>query len=94
MGDVEHGFAHDRLVHLGGTDLPLDEIEPGMTVRVFAGERLPVDGTVENGLSDVDRSLVTGESLPTEKQPGALSTTVRQTPEQAIEAPRSMDSVA
>ena len=26
MGDVEHGFAHDRLVHLGGTDLPLDEI--------------------------------------------------------------------
>ena len=31
--------------------LPLDEIEPGMTVRVFAGERLPVDGTVETAAS-------------------------------------------
>lgn len=50
--------------------LPLDEIEPGMTVRVFAGERLPVDGTVENGLSDVDRSLVTGESLPVTAEAG------------------------
>lgn len=49
---------------------PLDEIEPGMMVRVVAGERVPVDGTVSRGQSDVDRSLVTGESLPVRAQTG------------------------
>jgi Cu2+-exporting ATPase len=43
---------------------PLEEIQPGMLLRVSAGERLPVDGVVEQGTSDIDRSLVTGESLP------------------------------
>ena len=61
--------------------LPLDEIEPAMTVRVFAGERVPVDGTVLAGRSDVDRSLVSGESLPvtaaagTPLEAGALNLT-------------------
>lgn len=43
---------------------PIDDIKPGMVVRVFAGDRLPVDGAVASGTSDVDRSLVTGESEP------------------------------
>ena len=42
----------------------LDNIKPGMIVRVMAGDHIPVDGEIINGSSDVDRSLVTGESLP------------------------------
>ncbi|MEL6436095.1 MAG: heavy metal translocating P-type ATPase, partial [Pseudomonadota bacterium] len=44
--------------------MPLDEIEPGMRIRVLPGDRLPLDGVVSRGISDVDRSLVTGESAP------------------------------
>ncbi len=40
------------------------QVEPGMLVAVAAGERIPVDGTVEQGQSDVDTALVTGESVP------------------------------
>jgi len=43
---------------------PLGEIEPGMRILVAAGERIPVDARVEKGASDIDRSLVTGESAP------------------------------
>ncbi len=43
---------------------PLDEVRPGMILRVAAGERVPVDGVVVRGTSDVDRSLVSGESAP------------------------------
>lgn len=51
--------------------VPLEEIRPGMLLRVAAGERLPVDGIVETGTSDIDRSLVTGESEPVCVQGGA-----------------------
>ncbi len=44
--------------------LPLASLEPGMRIRVAAGERFPVDGTVIEGASDIDRSIVTGESAP------------------------------
>ena len=43
---------------------PVDEIEPGMLLRIAAGERIPADGRVVKGASDLDRSLVTGESVP------------------------------
>ncbi len=46
------------------TYLPLGGIKPGMVLRVAAGERFPVDGTVTDGASDVDRALVSGESAP------------------------------
>ena len=49
----------------GGQDyLPVGEIEPGMRLQIAAGERIPVDGDVESGVSDLDCSLVTGESAP------------------------------
>lgn len=44
--------------------LPVGEIEPGMRLQVSAGERIPVDGDVDSGVSDLDCSLVTGESAP------------------------------
>jgi Cu2+-exporting ATPase len=43
---------------------PLDEVMPGDVLRVAAGERVPVDGRILRGSTDLDRSLVTGESVP------------------------------
>jgi len=44
--------------------LPVREIAPGMTILLAAGERVPVDARVLRGQSEIDRSLVSGESLP------------------------------
>ncbi|HUE45333.1 MAG TPA: heavy metal translocating P-type ATPase [Aestuariivirgaceae bacterium] len=44
--------------------LPVGDIEPGMTLQLAAGERVPVDARVKAGESDLDGSLVTGESAP------------------------------
>ncbi len=49
---------------------PIDSIAPGMTILVPAGSRVPVDGLVLEGSSAIDRSLVTGESLPEAIAPG------------------------
>ncbi|HEX8979923.1 MAG TPA: heavy metal translocating P-type ATPase [Parasulfuritortus sp.] len=46
-------------------------LHPGDRVQVRAGERIPVDGTVEDGRSGVDESLLTGESMPAAKAAGA-----------------------
>jgi Cu2+-exporting ATPase len=54
------------VVQADGTQayLPVEEIEPGMTVALGAGERVPVDATVSKGDSELDVSLVSGESVP------------------------------
>ncbi|WP_340110354.1 heavy metal translocating P-type ATPase [Pikeienuella sp. HZG-20] len=49
---------------------PLERVRPGMTLRVAPGERMPVDVRVLDGGSDIDRSLVTGESIPVSAGPG------------------------
>ena len=54
------------------TYLPVDRIEPGMTILLAAGERVPVDGRVIKGKSELDCSLVSGESLPQPAGQGAL----------------------
>jgi Cu+-exporting ATPase len=51
-------------------DVPLEQVKRGDLLRVRPGERVPVDGTVREGASAVDESMVTGEPLPVEKQPG------------------------
>ncbi len=51
-------------------EIPADEVEIGDVLIVRPGESLPVDGVVLEGHSAVDESMVTGESMPTEKQPG------------------------
>jgi Cu+-exporting ATPase len=51
-------------------DVPVGLLRPGDLVRVRPGERLPVDGEVHEGRSDIDNSLLTGESLPVARGPG------------------------
>ncbi|MFA0888303.1 MAG: heavy metal translocating P-type ATPase [Synergistales bacterium] len=52
-------------------DVPPEEIAPGEVLRVLAGERIPVDGMVEEGEALVDLSALTGEPFPTGAAPGA-----------------------
>jgi len=60
-----------HLVAAGGDrDVPLEQVKQGDLLRVRPGERVPVDGTVREGASAVDESMVTGEPLPVDKQPG------------------------
>ncbi|CAJ7958841.1 copper-translocating P-type ATPase [Burkholderia pseudomallei] len=58
---VEHGVERD---------VPLAQVRVGTVVRVLPGERVPVDGRIEAGVTHVDESLITGESLPVPKEPG------------------------
>lgn len=51
-------------------DVPLDRIQPGDRLRVRPGEKIPVDGIVREGHGIVDESMVTGEPIPVEKNPG------------------------
>ncbi len=62
-----------RLVRADGTemDILLDQVSVGDRLRVRPGEKIPVDGVVLDGSSSVDESMITGEPLPVEKQPGA-----------------------
>ena len=55
-------------------EIPLDWLEPGMTVLVKPGASIPVDGEVVDGVSSVDESMLTGESLPVEKAAGSAVT--------------------
>ncbi|MBX5042119.1 heavy metal translocating P-type ATPase [Rhizobium lentis] len=51
-------------------DVPVDEIQTGERLRVRPGERVPVDGSVVEGQSTVDESMISGEPLPVEKSKG------------------------
>ena len=51
-------------------DVPLDQVVVGDLVRVRPGDHVPVDGTVVEGSSAVDESMLTGESVPVDKRPG------------------------
>jgi Cu+-exporting ATPase len=52
------------------TDLPLDQVQVGFRLRVRPGEKVPVDGVVLEGASSIDESMITGEPIPVEKNPG------------------------
>jgi Cu2+-exporting ATPase len=54
----------------GRAYLPLAEVAPGMRIALTAGERVPVDGIVEEGASEFDCAIVTGESAPCGVSPG------------------------
>ena len=63
------GVAH-RLDPGGPTDVDPAELRLGDRVLVRPGERVPIDGTVLSGVSAVNQSPITGESVPVEKEPG------------------------
>jgi len=60
-----------RLVRDDGSeaDIALEEVLPGNRLRVRPGEKVPVDGTLLEGHSAVDESMITGEPMPVEKSP-------------------------
>jgi Cu+-exporting ATPase len=62
-------------------DVPLDQLVIGDRVRVRPGEKVPVDGRIEEGHSTFDESMITGEALPVDKGPGdrVVGATVNQT---------------
>jgi Cu+-exporting ATPase len=72
-----------RRLQPDGTDeeIPLEQVQRGDRLRVRPGDRIPVDGIVEEGNSSVDESMITGESMPVEKSPGTkvVGGTVNQT---------------
>jgi Cu+-exporting ATPase len=51
-------------------DVPIGDVHGGELVVVRPGERIPVDGIIRHGAGAVDESMLTGESLPVDKQPG------------------------
>ena len=55
-------------------DVPLEHIQVGHRLRVRPGERVPVDGMVQEGTTSVDESMITGESIPVEKTVGVRVT--------------------
>ena len=61
-----------RIVRADGTeeDVALAAVNPGDTLRVRPGEKIPVDGVIVEGASAVDESMITGEPLPSEKHAG------------------------
>ena len=81
-----------RIVREDGTekDIPLEEVQPGNKLRVRPGEKVPVDGVVVEGKSAIDESMVTGESMPVEKNPGdkLIGATVNSTGTLIMEAKR------
>ena len=62
-----------RRVNEDGTedDIPLEHVHQGNRLRVRPGEKVPVDGTVLEGRSSIDESMLTGEPIPVEKEAGA-----------------------
>ena len=62
-----------RRVGADGTEeeVPLDQITVGDLLRVRPGEKVPVDGEVIEGRVAIDESMVTGESMPVDKEPGS-----------------------
>lgn len=62
-----------RRVRADGTDgdIALEAVNVGDMLRVRPGEKVPVDGVLKEGRSSVDESMITGESMPVTKEPGA-----------------------
>src|SRR5213078_4530257 len=55
-------------------DVAIADVAAGDIVEVKPGEKIPLDGTIIEGSSSVDESMLTGESIPVEKQPGSTVT--------------------
>jgi cation-transporting ATPase V/Cu+-exporting ATPase len=69
---LELGAKQARVLDPDGAErlVPVDQVRVGDRLRVRPGEKVPVDGVVVDGASAVDESMLTGESVPVDKQPG------------------------
>ncbi|MFN3616752.1 MAG: heavy metal translocating P-type ATPase [Aquabacterium sp.] len=65
-----HGHDHSHAVADDWTLTPAADVQAGQTIRVRAGERVPLDARVVSGQAAVDQSPITGESLPVDKRAG------------------------
>jgi Cu+-exporting ATPase len=81
-----------RLLSADGTekDIPLDQVKAGDKLRVRPGEKVPVDGAVLEGRSSIDESMITGESIPVEKEQGSkvIGATINSTGSFVMQAER------
>jgi Cd2+/Zn2+-exporting ATPase len=73
--DLFAGAPERAVIRLGGVggeerNVPAEEVRPGDTLVIRPGERVPVDAVVRSGASDLNESLLTGESMPVEKGEG------------------------
>jgi Cu+-exporting ATPase len=74
-----------KLAHVekdgGEIEIPVEQIQVGDVFVIRPGERVPVDGTVAEGHSSLDQSMITGESIPVEKNPGdeVIGATINKT---------------
>lgn len=73
--------AHRVLESGSDEEVTLDKIHPGDLLRVRPGEKIPVDGEIQEGRSNVDESMITGEPMPVIKDVGAkvIGATLNQT---------------
>jgi Cu+-exporting ATPase len=79
-----------RKIDADGTekDIPLEHVKKGDKLRVRPGEKIPVDGVVLEGRSSVDESMISGEPIPVEKNPGdkVVGATINSTGSLVMEA--------
>jgi Cu+-exporting ATPase len=71
-----------RLTSAGDEEeVPVEELHPGELLRVRPGEKVPIDGTITEGSSSVDESMITGEPIPVDKTAGdkVIGATLNQT---------------
>jgi Cu+-exporting ATPase len=78
------------------TDIPIDEVQTGDTIIVKPGEKIPIDGVVISGNSSVDEKLLTGESIPVEKNVGSevIGATINKNGSLTIQATKIGDENA
>jgi copper-transporting P-type ATPase V len=101
------GQAIKRLLELGAKEarvlrngkelrVPVDAVKPGWILKVLPGEKIPTDGRVVEGISVVDESMLTGESVPVEKSAGddVAGATVNQDGVLIVEATRIGEDTA
>ena len=90
MGKLLNLGAKDALVKRGNqfVSIPITKVVKGDLIQVMPGQKVPVDGKIVSGNSNIDESMVTGESLPVKKNQGdqVIGATINQTGSFVMEA--------